>query len=354
MANIESKQAFSATREILGIGNDDAEMSKMIFGFNVSQIIRTAVLYSLPEHLAQGPATPAEIAAAESLNVEATFRFMRACASLRLMTYDGHSTFAATPLLNALRKDCPFLMRSLALIQASACHWLPWEKFSEAIETGEPQAAATLGSSVWEYLTKFPADVAAVTDAMKSSSLTFNRDAAELVDTKSVAVAVAVDVGGDSGTFIHALMAANPALRGVVFDLPVVVPAAVQAGQELGLRNRFSAVAGDFFEDALPPADLYLLKVVLHDWNDDACLAILQNCRRTINPGGRIVVAEMLIGEIGAPGFAPLMDMPMTVAVGGKERSLEEFQALLTASGFRFTRVTPTSTPFVLIEAVPV
>jgi ubiquinone/menaquinone biosynthesis C-methylase UbiE len=350
MGNIGSTGVSSDAREPFGVGNDHAEMFRLIGGFRVSQIIRAAALYSLPEHLAQGAATAESIAVAESLNVEATFRFMRACAALKLLTYDGQSKFATTSLLNTLRKDNPASMRGLALVQASASHWLPWGHFSEAIKTGEPQAVATLGRSAWEYVADSPADVAAFADAMKSISLTFNRDAASLVDTKSVKVAV--DVGGGSGTFIHALMAVNPALRGTVFDLPAAIPVAVQTGQELGLQDCFSVVAGDFFKDALPRADLYLLKMILHDWNDDACLAILKNCRRAINPGGRIVVADALIGEVGTPGLAPLMDLTMMVVLGGKERSLGEFQALFNATGFRFTGMTPTSTPFVLIEAM--
>jgi O-methyltransferase domain/Dimerisation domain len=350
MSNVDSSKVPSDTRELFGVDNDHAEMFRMIFGFQVSQIVRAAALYSLPEHLADGPLTPTDIARAESLDIEATFRFMRTCASLNLLSYDGHSKFAATPLLNTLRKDHPASMRGMAVAMSSTSQWLPWEHFSEAVKTGEPQALATLGRSFWEHIGDYPADVAAFSDAMKTSSMVFNRDAARLIDTRSVQVAV--DVGGSSGTFVHALMTANPTLRGAVFDLPAVVPTAIQAAEELGLQQRFSVFAGDFFQDTIPPADLFLLKMIMHDWNDDACLAILQNCRRAINPGGRIVVAEVIIGEIGTPGLSPLMDMNMMVVLGGKERSLAEYQALFNAAGFRFTTIVPTSTPFMLIEAV--
>lgn len=353
METPEINQISSNTRELFGQENNYAQMFNMIFGFNISQLVRTAALYSMPEHLAHGPTTAAEIAADECLSADATFRFMRACASLGLMIYDPLSKkFAATPLLDTLRKDNPASMRSLALVQASASHWLPWGQLSEAIRTGEPQAVATLGKSAWEYLADSPPDAAAFIDAMRTSSLLFNRDVANLIDTKSVSVVV--DVGGASGTFVRALMASNSALRGVVFDLPTVAYAGIQEARELGLQNRFSVVAGDFFKDELPPADLYLLKVVLHDWHDDACLAILKNCRRAINPGGRVLLAEMLVGKTGESGFAPLLDMTMMVVLGGKERDLEEYKALLDAAGFRFTCVTPTSTPFVLIEATAV
>lgn len=350
MEKIESHPDVATPRELFGVENDHAEMFKMIFGFNVSQIVRAAALYSLPEHLAKGPATSASIAAAESLNAEATFRFMRACAALNLLTYDGHSEkFAATSLLNTLRKDDPTSLRGLALIQPSQSHWKPWGEFCEAVRTGMPQALATLGRSAWEHMSGSPTDVEAITEAINSSSMAFNRDAADLVDTTSIETVV--DVGGASGSFVQALMRANPALRGVVFDLPAAATPAADAGNALGLRERFSVVSGDFFKDPVPAADLYLLKLILHDWNDDECLEILKNCRRRINPGGRILLAEMLIGDIGAPGFPPLMDMTMMVVLGGKERSLQEFQALLSASGFRLMSVTPTSTPFVLIDA---
>jgi hypothetical protein len=352
MKNLESKQPSSDTGHIFGIQNDYAKMFQMILGFNVSQIVHTAALYSLAEHLAQGPATPAEIAEAESINVDATFRLMRACASIGLMTYDGHSKFAATPLLNTLHKDDANSLRGVALLMPAAGHWLPWGHLSNAIKTGEPQAMATLGRSAWEHLASTPAEAAAFTETMKSTSLAFNREAAKLVDTQSIRVAV--DIGGASGTLIHSLMKENPALRGVVFDLPHVVPTAIKAAEDLGLQDRFSVIAGDFFATAPPPADLFLLKLILHDWNDEACLSILKNCRRTIKPDGRILVAESLIDEIGTPGFAPMIDMNMLVMLGGRERNLEEYKALFTAADFRFSSITPTSTPFVLIEAVAV
>jgi hypothetical protein len=352
MKNVKSKQASLDTRHSSGPQDDYARMSQMIHGYTVSQIIHTVALYSIPEHLAQGPATPAEIAEAESLNPDATFRLMRVCASIGLMTYDGHSKFAATPLLDTLRKDDANSLRGRALIQPSPVHWLPWGQLSDAIKTGEPQALATLGRSAWEYLADSPALAAAFMEAMKNSSLVFDREAAKMIDTQSVRVAV--DVGGASGTLIHSLMKENPALQGVVFDLPHVIPTAIKAARALGLQDRFSVVAGDFFGAALPPADLFLLKLILHDWSDEACLSILKNCRRAINPGGRILVVESLIGQIGAPDSASMLDMTMLVVLGGRERNLEEYTALFTAAGFRFSNATPTSAQWVLIEAVAV
>jgi hypothetical protein len=160
------------------------------------------------------------------------------------MTYDGHSKFAATPLLNTLHKDDANSLRGVALLMPAAGHWLPWGHLSNAIKTGEPQAMATLGRSAWEHLANTPAEAAGFTETMKSTSLAVNREAAKLVDTQSIRVAV--DIGGASGTLIHSLMKENPALRGVVFDLPHVVPTAIKAAEDLGLQDRFWVVARRF------------------------------------------------------------------------------------------------------------
>src|SRR5262245_3335658 len=161
MQKIEKKQSSSEMRHLFAAQRDYTQMFQMIWGFTISQIVRAAALCSLPEHLSQGRVTPAEIAEAESLNVNPTFRFMRTCASIGLLTYDGHSKVAATPLLNTLRKDDPHSMRAPALLLPGRSHWSPWGNLSDALKTGEPQSVATLGRPVWEYLADTPAESAA-------------------------------------------------------------------------------------------------------------------------------------------------------------------------------------------------
>ena len=149
-----------------------------------------------------------------------------------------------------------------------------------------------------------------------------------------------VDVGGADGQFVLELMAANPGLRGQVLDLPHAIDGARAEAAKRGLSMRFSAVAGDFFA-AVPAADLYLLKTVLHDWQDDQATSILRNCRSAAHDGGRALVVETVIGEIGKPDFATLSDMGMLCVTGGIERDLEEFDALFAASGWRRDKTYP-------------
>lgn len=351
MASDSSNESLSDTRNIFGTQNDHAQMFQMIVGYTVSQAVHSAAVFSLAEHLAEGPKTAVEVAKAEALDVDATFRLMRACASLGLMTYEEDSGFAATSLLRTLHKDDPNSLRGTALVQPASVHWLPWGRTTDAIRSGKPQAVAALGCSAWEYIATIPTEAEAFTESMNSISRGVSKDAAALIDTRRTSVAV--DIGGASGTLVQALMRENETLQGVVFDLPHVVPDAMKTAEKLGLLGRFSVVGGDFFS-SVPPADLYLLKWILHDWGDDACLSLLRNCRSSIHPGGRIILIEMILEKIGTPGIAPLVDLNMLVVLGGRERTLREYETLLEATGFRFISMTPTSTPFVLIEAVAV
>ncbi|GAA3831212.1 hypothetical protein GCM10022206_82090 [Streptomyces chiangmaiensis] len=129
-------------------------------------------------------------------------------------------------------------------------------------------------------------------------------DVAAVLDTKGVKLAM--DVRGAAGDVVRAMMKANPELHGGVFDLPHIVPAAAEAAQADGLAERFTVVGGDFFEE-VPVADLYVLKYILHDWDDDGCVRILKNCRSSLVDGGRVAVVDQLVGRIGEPGLAPVL-----------------------------------------------
>jgi SAM-dependent methyltransferase len=219
----------------------------------------------------------------------------------------------------------------------------------DAIRTGQPQTVPALGAPIFDYYAQKPEEGAAFTNAMHGFTSGVAQEVARLVDTSRAKLAV--DIGGASGTLVHSLMTANPQLHGIILDLPDVVPSATAAAAALGLAERSSALAGDFFA-SVPEADLYLLKHVLHDWNDGQGVRILENCRRAMRPGGRVIVIEMLLGEMGEPGPAPFMDLNMMVMLPGRERSLSEYRALLKQAGFRLDKSTPIRPPMAVIEAV--
>lgn len=305
-------------------------MLQMITGFWVTQIVHAVAKYRIADELAKGPATAVEIASRRSMHPDATVRLLRACASLGLVTWEAPSRFTGTALLDTLRRDAPGSLWGAAISQAAPGHWLPWGNFVEAISTGERQTIATLGGEIWEHYAKMPAEAEAFTASMSGLTAMVAEEAATVIDIGSSKVAV--DIGGAAGALVHALMLGNPKLHGIVLDLPNVVPDAVAAAEKLGLEQSFSGICGDFLV-SVPEADLYLLKFILHDWNDASCVQILENCRRAMLPGGRVAVIELQLGPMNEPGLAPLMDLNMLVMLTGRERILSEYEALFAAAG---------------------
>lgn len=346
-----SSRAIGDHETLFGDARDDStEMFKMMLGHIVAQVVHCAALFSLADHLAGGPATAEMIARAEGLDAGATYRLMRACTAFGLMTYDKGTGFSGTSLLATLRRDDPRCLRAMAIAEMGHGHWAPWGQLSEAIRTGGPRAEAVLGCGIFEYFAspRGAFEAQAFAQFLAGISGTVAEAAARLIDTREVSLAV--DVGGASGSLVHALMRANPSLRGMVLDLRHVAAEAAEEAEALGLSDRCLFVAGDF-RDAVPPADLYLLKHVLHDWPDVTGLAILQNCRRAMRPGGRVIVLELLADDIESAPLVAKVDLTMMVLCGSKERTLDEYKSLFAAAGLRFVRVAATETPVVLIEA---
>ena len=328
---------------------DFEQMLQMLSGFFVTQITNAVAAYSIADHLAKGPATAEQISKIEDIDSRATFRLLRACASLGLVTCDDGRTFSTTPLLATLRKNVPGSLHSLAIAWAAPGHWLTWGRFLDAIRTGKSQTIPALGAMVWDYYAQNTEESEASTAAMHGFTSGLAQEVARVVDTSSAKLAV--DISGASGTLVHTLMMNNPHLHGTILDLPDVVPSAIAAASALGLADRSKALAGDFFTD-VPEADIYLLKHILHDWNDEQGVCILERCRRAIRPGGRVIVIEALLGEIGEPGFAPFWDLNMMVMLTGRERTLAEYCALLNQAGFRLDKSSPIRPPMAVIQAI--
>ena len=328
---------------------DFERMMQMLTGFFVTQIAGAVAAYSIADHLANGPATAEQISTIEGIDPIAAYRLLRACAALGLVTSDGLK-FNPTPLLATLRANVPGSLHSLAIAWSAPGHWLPWGRFLDSIRTGESQTVPTLGANIWDYYSQQPEEGTTFTHAMHGFTSGIAQEVARVIDTSTAKVAV--DIGGASGTLVHSLLMANSQLQGIVLDLPEVVPSATAAAAARGLAERSRAMAGDFFT-AVPEADIYLLKHVLHDWNDEEAVRILKGCRQAMRRDGRVVVIEMLLGEMGEPGLAPLMDLNMMVLLTGRERSLVEFSGLLKEAGLRFSKRTAIRpSPIAVIEAV--
>jgi ubiquinone/menaquinone biosynthesis C-methylase UbiE len=159
-----------------------------------------------------------------------------------------------------------------------------------------------------------------------------------------------VDVGGAHGQLLAAVLEADPSLKGVLFDTAQVVATAAAEMTARGRADRCKLVAGDFFASA-PAGDVYLLKHILHDWDDAQCVTILRNCRQAMNAGGRVLIVEMVLPEDDTPSMAQMMDINMLVLLPGKERTLAEYGDLCRAAGLKVTATHPTHSPYTVVEA---
>ena len=331
----------------MSVSADHQRMSEMVSGYWVSQAIRAYAEFSIADHLAGGPLTAAEIAEREGTSPDATYRLMRAGLTIGLLTMDDDKRFHATALLNTLRDGAPGSLRGMALALTNRSHWSPWSEFTEAVRTGRNRTREVLGMPIFEYLQQNPELAQEFTSAMEGGTSLWALDVVDAIDTTDVKLAV--DVGGASGALLRLLQRANPALRGIVFDRHDVAEAVSADIAD----ERTEVVGGDFFE-SVPAADLYLLKFILHDWDDESCLKILSRCREAMVPGGRIAIVEMLVGERDDPGVVALLDLNMLAVADGKERTLAEFDTLLAMAGLRRTAVFTADSPQKIIEAVAI
>lgn len=325
------------------------QMGAMVTSHWTPQVIRVAIDLSLPEHLAAASLTAEEIAEREGSAPGTTFRLMRACVVIGLLTADDEGRFTGTPLLETLRRDVPGSLRGLALATTLPAQWLSWNMFTASVRTGTTQAVAALGTDFFDYLEKHPTEAGDFADGLTSTTVLWTSSAAKVIDTTGVKVAA--DIGGAHGSLLHLLLEADPQLHGIVFDRPNVVDGAIAEAEKKGLSDRTEVIGGDFFA-AVPSADLYLLKMILHDWEDERCVTILKNIRAAMRPGARVAVVEMLVGAASDPGPAAMMDMNMLAVNTGQERSLAEYDALLSAADLLRTNVTPTGSGQNVIEAI--
>jgi hypothetical protein len=321
------------------------QMYAMISSYWVSQSIRAFADLSLADHLAAGPLTAAEVATRESSAPETTLRLMRAGVTLGMLTVDDRERFSATALLHTLRTGTRGSLRGMAIALTDRAHWLPWSEFAASVRQGRSNAQDVLGTPFFEYVKKDATRAQEFTDAMQGFTELLTPDVAANIDTTGVKTAI--DVGGATGSLLQSLQQANPALRGIVFDRPDVAAAIAPHTAD----DRTDVIGGDFFE-SVPPGDLYLLKSVLHDWPNQGCVQILTQCRKAMNPDGRIVIVEMMVGDDSHPQLTAMMDLNMLATMDSKERTLAEFDALLSEAGLRRTALTKPESPYNIIEAV--
>ena len=328
-----------------------AAVLHLLTGMWAAKAAATTASLGIPDLLARGPKTAEEVATAIGANASAVYRLMRGAAAIGLFTIESGRRFALTPVGDCLRSDSPQSMRSLLIAEMAPGHWLPWGRLEESVRTGEPAARKALGMEIWDYYAKNVEEGRHFAQAM--SSMSHVAMEAVLASYSFAGARKVVDVGGSHGSFVAAVLKREKGARGVLFDRPEVVEGALPTLDEAGVSDRIERIGGSFFERVPEGGDVYLLKFILHDWSDDECVTILRRVREAMVPDGKVAVVEMLIAEGGPPSPAPLLDLNMLVMLTGRERTAEEFGALFAKGGLKLSGVTPTRSPFAVIEARP-
>ena len=310
------------------------------------QAIHVAAKLGVADLVAVGPKTVLELAEATRTDRPSLERLLRALTSLGIFVEDPQGRYCQTELSDALRTDHPRSMRPLAMMLGAGFVWRPSGELDVTIRTGQPAFEHVYGAQFFKHLASHPDEAAVFNAAMSSlpDYITAIVDAYDFSKFERI-----VDIGGGHGALLVGILTANPRVHGVLHDLPEV---AAGVSVPSNVADRLEIVAGDFFEAVPAAADAYLLKGIIHDWDDASAATILKNCRRAIRPDGRLFIVDTVLIPSSDPASA-LMDMLMMVLTRGRERTESEFRSLLREADFSLVNVIPTARHSIL-ESRPI
>ena len=317
-----------------------AAVLDMIFGRWRSQILHAGVRLGIFDTCADVPMAATAIAARLGLDPALCYRLLRALGALGLLSEDSDRGFALSATGTRLRKDHPETLRGVALLEEGPEHYALWKHLPAMVRDGHQNAfTREFNRSAFEHATRDPAYGDVFNEAMSSYSSAQTAWALEALDGFDFAsIRHLCDIGGGQGHLLCGFLGKYRNLRGTVLERPSVIeePGLLWANK-LNLADRCASVAGDMFA-AVPTADAYLMKMILHDWDDSECRDILRNIARAASPGARVFIIEHIIPDPATPHFAKLFDVHMMCWGTGRERTIAEYAVLLKGAGWRHVR----------------
>jgi hypothetical protein len=315
----------------------------------ITRAIYTATKFGIADVLNDGPLTTDAIAKRIDANPDAVFRLLRTLASRGIFVQQTDGRFALTPMADALRADAPMSVRGLVLFWGDHRHWEHWSQLPYSVQTGKPAVDALRGKPMFDFLQGDPEFATIFNDGMTSvSDIEIGPVLAALDFTGAGTI---VDVGGGHGGLLAAILRKWPQSRGILFDSESVVEGAPTVLASAGVAGRCSVVGGSFFESVPSGGDVYLLKHIVHDWDDATALQILRNVRAAMSSSAKLLIIETVVPDDNREHLSKLLDLEMLVVATGRERTASQYAELLRAAGFRFTRVIATAGPASIVEA---
>ncbi|MFD9868037.1 methyltransferase [Streptomyces niveus] len=333
-------------------------VSRLVLGQMATQALGTAVRLGIFDRIGADALTADDLARALATHPQATLRLLRALAGLQLLqeSESEPGVFRTTRAGDLLRSDTAGSMRAMAGMFTDPVMLRAWDLLEDAVRTGETTFGTVFGTDFFGHLGQHPTLSADFNAAMSQGTRSAAEAAPHHYDFGRFTTVV--DMGGGDGTLLSAILTAHPRLRGILYDTAEGLAQAPERFARDGLTDRVELRTGDFFESAPGGGDLYLLKSIIHDWNDERCATILRHIRDVVPADGALLMVEPVLPPTvpaGRHNQVYLSDLNMLVNVGGRERTEEDFTALCTASGFTLRTVTPLPSPnvFRLIEATP-
>jgi hypothetical protein len=326
-----------------------AILFEMLFGAWTAKLVTEIVRLDVPDALDAGPMTAPELVArGVKANPQALHRALRACAALGIVTEDSTGRFGPTRLSKLLMRDTPASMKR-AFEYSGGLLWQVWSGLAEGLATGQPQARAQLGLDFFDYLAANPEALQTFGETLKAHSAVTNKGVLERYDFGGIRRLV--DVGGAFGNLMIGVLERYPSIvRGVVFDRPETV---AMAPSEVPVRDarvaaRLEYVGGDMFQEVPPGADAYVLKFVLHNWDDASCARVLKNVAARLGKGGRVLCIDNVLPPLGDTSSVPskLQDLNMMLLLPGRERTRADWEALYRDAGLAITAMIPVPDTF--------
>jgi O-methyltransferase/methyltransferase family protein len=325
------------------------QIMQLSTGYILSTALHTAVRLKVADLIGAGHTAMRALAEQTTANEDALYRVLRLLASVGVFEEHAPRHFVNTPASSLLRSDVPGSMYPMALWMADPTHFRVYADANHSVSTGQPAIEKTFGVPVFEYFPRNPELSEIFNNAMTAFSAMVIPAVLETYDFSGIGTLV--DVAGGHGGVLTGVLQKYSGMRGVLFDLEHVIAGAVPRIAQLGLAERCRTVSGNFFEAVPEGGDAYIMKHIIHDWDDEQAIAILRNIRRAMNRGGRVILVESIVQPGNQPDFAKIIDLEMLLMPGGRERTEAEFRALFAAAGLEMTRIVATGAPLSVIEA---
>jgi hypothetical protein len=325
---------------------------QIALGYMASAALQVVLELEIADRLVDGPRPVAQLAADAGVDEDSLYRILRTLSSVGVFEEREPRTFAANLAASLMRKG-PGSFRDMGYWITSPFHFGVYAEMLHSVRTGQPASEKVLGMPAFAFFARpeNQALSARFNNAMTAFSAAVAPAALEVYDFSGIRVLV--DVAGGHGQVLASILRAHPGMRGILFDVDHVIAGAAPVLEAAGVRDRVQTAAGDFFAAVPPGGDAYIMKHIIHDWDDARSTAILGNIRTALRqgaPDGRLVLLESVLLPANQPDFAKMIDLEMMMMPGGRERTADEFERLFARAGFTLTRIVPTAAGLSVIE----